>query len=74
MGLKIVQFYRDRGVGGGGGGGARVPQYFLNFKELVRKSVRCAPQYWVTNVPPAPFPNFKIASWSLNYELFFQLF
>ena len=27
----------------GGGGGTRFPQYFQNYKELVRKSVLCPP-------------------------------
>ena len=34
---------RDRGAGGGGGRGPFPPQYFENYKELVRKSVLCPP-------------------------------
>ena len=47
---------RDRGVGGGGAGArGPPPQYFKNYRELVRK-VSCAPPppppYWVANGAP----------------------
>ena len=36
------------------GGEGFTPQYFQNYKDLVRKSVLCPPppQYWVTNGAP----------------------
>ena len=46
---------RDRGVGGAGGH-VPPPQYFKNYKELVRKSVLCTP------LPP----NLKVAPRSLR--------
>ena len=45
----------------GGQGGHVPPQYFLNYKELVRKSELCPP-----NIQSCPPPNLKVALWSLS--------
>ena len=51
----------------GGPGGARAPQYifFLNYKELVRKSVLCPPNIESLTVPPPPKKNLKVVPRSL---------
>ena len=51
LGLQV----RDRRVGGGG---HIPPQYFYNYKELVRKSVLCPPNIESLIVPPPPISKF----------------
>ena len=53
----------EQGGRGGGAGGTCSPQYFKNYRELVRKSVLCPPNIESLMVPP----NLKVAPRSLVF-------
>ena len=54
---------RDCGAGGWGGAGegARAPQYFKNYRELVRKSVLCPP-------PPTNIESLTVSPQSQSFS------